>query len=53
MNFEDEGYTFEDLMGAIKQGGEAAAKSDLQDLKLSLGERRRIITQLQSSRKWL
>lgn len=53
MNFEDEGYTFEDLMGAIKQGGEAAVKSDLQDLKLSLGERRRIITQLQSSRKWL
>ena len=52
-NFEDEGYTFEDLMGAIKQGGEAAVKSDLQDLKLTLGERRRIITQLQSNRKWL
>merc|ERR1712194_665010 len=53
MNFEDEGYTFEDLMGAIKQGGEAAVKSVLQDLKLTLGERRRIITQLQSNRKWL
>ena len=46
-SFEDEGYTFEDLMGAMKQGGEAAVKSDLQDLKLTLGERRRIITELQ------
>jgi hypothetical protein len=46
-NFEDEGYTFEDLMGAMEQGGEAAVKNDLQDLKLTLGERRRIITELQ------
>ena len=45
-NFEDEGYTLEDLVGAMKQGGEAAVKSDLQDLKLTLGERRRVITQL-------
>ena len=46
-NFEDEGYTLEDLMGAMKQGGEAAVKSDLQDLKLTLGERRKFITELQ------
>ena len=45
-NFEDEGYTLEDLMGAMKQGGEAAVKSDLQDLKLTLGERRKVITEL-------
>ena len=62
INFEDEGYTFEDLLSAIKQGGEDAAKSDLRELKLSLGERRQIITQLQSntnstsatrSKRWL
>jgi len=63
INFEDEGYTFEDLLSAIKQGaGENAAKSDLRELKLSIGERRQIITQLQSntnstsatrSKRWL
>jgi hypothetical protein len=62
INFKDEGYTFEDLLSAIKQGGEDAAKSDLRELKLSLGERRQIITQLQSntnstsatrSKRWL
>ena len=43
--FLDEGYTLDQLLGAMKQG-EAVAKSDLRELKLTLGECRKILSQL-------
>ena len=44
-NFLDEGYTLDYLLSAMERG-EAVAKSDLRDLKLTLGECRKILTQL-------
>ena len=46
--FEDEGYTLENLLNSLKQG-EQVAKSDLRELKLTLGECRQLITKLQDS----
>ena len=43
--FEAESYTLESLLGAMKQGDEAAMR-DLRELKLSLGDCRKIINQL-------
>ena len=43
--FQAEGYTLETLLTALKQG-EAALKSDLRELKLTLGECRQLINQL-------
>ena len=43
--FEAESYTLQSLLGAMKQGDEAA-KGDLRELKLSLGDCRKIIHQL-------
>jgi hypothetical protein len=40
--FQAEGYSPQALRNAIKQGN-AAARSDLRDLKLNLGESRRLI----------
>ena len=45
--FQAEGYTLETLLKSIKQG-DAAAKSDLSELKLSLGERRRLINHMKA-----
>ena len=47
--FEDEGYTLENLLSAMKQGGEESAMRDLRELKLSLGECRQLIAQLGAS----
>ena len=47
--FEAESYTLESLLGAMKQGdvkGDEAAMRDLRELKLSLGDCRKIINQL-------
>ena len=46
--FEDEGYTLDVLISSLKQG-EQVAKSDLRELKLTLGECRELITKLQDS----
>ena len=46
--FEDEGYTLDILISSLKQG-EQVAKSDLRELKLTLGECRELITKLQDS----
>jgi len=46
--FHAEGYTLDDLLSSMKQG-EESAKSDLRDLKLTLGECRQLITQLGAS----
>ena len=45
-NFEDEEYTLEDLLSAFKSG---AAKGDLRDLKLTLGECRKILSHLEAT----
>ena len=43
--FKAEGYTLDNLLSSMKQG-EDAAKSDLRELKLTLGECRQLINQL-------
>ena len=48
-NFEDEGYTLDNLLSSMKSG-ENVAKSDLRELKLTLGECRQLITQLGASK---
>jgi len=45
-NFEDEEYSLEDLLSAFKSG---AAKGDLRDLKLTLGECRKILSHLEAT----
>ena len=45
-NFEDEEYSLEDLLSAFKSG---AAKGDLRDLKLTLGECRKILNHLEAT----
>ena len=45
--FEAEAYTLETLLGAMKQGGEAAMR-DLRELKLNLGDCRKIVNQLKT-----
>ena len=45
--FEAEGYTLETLLDAVKHGEEAAMR-DLRELKLSLGDSRKIINQLKT-----
>merc|ERR1719272_649123 len=47
--FEDEGYKLENLLSAMKQGGEESAMRDLRELKLPLGECRQLIAQLEAS----
>jgi len=49
--FEAEGYTLESLLGAMKQGDEAAMR-DLRELKLNLGESRKVIAQLKKNIKY-
>ena len=44
-NFEDEEYTLENLLSAWKSD-EAVAKGDLRELKLTLGECRKVLNQL-------
>jgi len=48
--FEAEGYTLESLLEAMKQGDEAAMR-DLRELKLNLGECRKLIAQLKKNIK--
>ena len=48
--FEAEGYTLETLLGAMKQGEEAAMR-DLRELKLTLGDCRKIVNQLKTTSK--
>ena len=43
--FKAEGYTLDNLLSSMKQG-EVVAKSDLRELKLTLGECRQLINQL-------
>ena len=43
--FKDQGYTLDTLLSSMKQG-EAVVKSDLRELKLTLGECRQLINQL-------
>ena len=45
--FEAEAYTLETLLGAMKQGEEAAMR-DLRELKLNLGDCRKIVNQLKT-----
>ena len=45
--FQAEGYTLEALLKSIKQG-DAAARSDLRELKLNMGECRRLINHLKA-----
>ena len=40
-----QGYTLDDLLNAMEQG-EESAKSDLRELNLTVGECRKVITQL-------
>ena len=47
--FRAEGYTLDTLLSSMKQG-EAVAKSDLRELKLTLGECRKLINQLTASK---
>ena len=47
--FRAEGYTLDTLLSSLKRG-EEAAKSDLRDLKLTLGECRKLINELQPSK---
>ena len=47
--FKEEGYTLDNLLSSMKQG-EEVAKSDLRELKLTLGECRQLITQLRASK---
>ena len=46
--FEDEEYTLENLLAAFKSG-QAVAKGDLRELKLTLGECRQILNQLEAT----
>lgn len=46
--FEADGYTLESLLEAVKQGDEAAMR-DLRELKLNLGECRKLIAQLKEA----
>ena len=46
--FLDEGYTLDNLLSTMTQG-EAVAKSDLRELKLTLGECRKLLNQLKIS----
>ena len=48
--FEAEGYTLETLLGAMKDGEEAAMR-DLRELKLNLGDCRKIVNQLKTTSK--
>jgi len=48
--FEAEGYTLETLLGAMKHGEEAAMR-DLRELKLTLGDCRKIVNQLKTTSK--
>ena len=48
--FEAEGYTLETLLDAVKHGEEAAMR-DLRELKLNLGECRKVIAQLKKNIK--
>ena len=48
--FEAEGYTLETLLDAVKHGEEAAMR-DLRELKLNLGDCRKIINQLKTTSK--
>ena len=45
--FQAEGYTLETLLNSIKQG-DAAARSDLRELKLNMGECRQLINHLKA-----
>ena len=45
--FQAEGYTLETLLKSIKQG-DAAARSDLRELKLNMGECRKLINHLKA-----
>merc|ERR1719272_1857693 len=47
--FEDEGYKLENLLSAMKRGGEESTMRDLRELKLPLGECRQLIAQLGAS----
>ena len=47
--FRAEGYTLDTLLSSLKRG-EEALKSDLRDLKLTLGECRKLINELQPSK---
>ena len=47
--FEAESYTLESLLGAMKQGDEAAMR-DLRALKLNLGECRKLIKEATKTR---
>ena len=47
--FKAEGYTLDNLLSSMKQG-EEAAKSDLRELKLTLGECRQLINHLRASK---
>ena len=47
--FQAEGYTLETLRNSIKQG-DAAASSDLRELKLRIGECRRLINHLKAGK---
>ena len=47
--FKAEGYTLDTLLESMKQGKEAV-KSDLRELKLTLGECRQLINQLEASK---
>ena len=47
--FRAEEYTLDILLSSMKQG-EAVAKSDLRELKLTLGECRKLINQLKASK---
>ncbi len=46
--FEDEAYTLKDLLSAFKSG-QAVAKGDLRELKLTLGECRQILNKLEDT----
>ena len=47
--FQAEGYTLETLLKSIKQG-DAAARSDLRELKLNMGEGRKLINHLKAGK---
>ena len=47
--FQAEGYTLDTLLSAMERG-EEAVKSDLRELKLTLGECRQLINQLGNER---
>ena len=49
--FEAEKYTLENLLSVMKKGDEAAMR-DLRELKLNLGESRKVIAQLKKNIKY-